>query len=36
MGERSDGMHGSYLILCMLSFKSGEDLLKFFTVPTKI
>lgn len=32
MGERSNGMHGSYLILCTLSLKSDEDQLKFHTV----
>ena len=39
MGERSDGMHGSYLILCTLSLKSDENQLKFHTVlmvPTRI
>ena len=32
MGEGSDEMHGSYLILCKLSLKSDEDQLKFHTV----
>ena len=32
MGERSDRMPGNYLILCMLSLKSGGDQLKFLTV----